>query len=127
FYNRTGGEMIVDFKGLAQSNPFLALVITAGLFSLGGMPLLAGFLTKFILFQAVVEEGLLWLVIVAVTMSTVSLYYYLLVIRQMYLYDPDPEFAPRWRLTPTGYLATGVLFVGTVVIGIYPTPLYDAA
>ena len=52
FYNRTKKEEISDFKGLAQTNPYLALVITAGLFSLAGMPLLAGFFTKFILFQA---------------------------------------------------------------------------
>lgn len=125
FYNRTGREEIADFKGLAQTNPYLALVITAGLFSLAGMPLLAGFLTKFILFQAVVSGGYLWLVAIAVVASTVSLYYYLQVIKQMYLYEPiDPT---RWRITATGYVVTGVLFVAMVVIGLWGTPLYRAA
>ena len=126
FFNRTGKEQIVDFKGLAQTNPYLALVMTAGLFSLAGMPLLVGFFTKFILFQSVVEADFLWLVVVAVVASTVSLFYYLQVIKQMYLYQPDGNPA-RWRLTPTGYLATGVLLAAVVVLGVWGTPLYQVA
>jgi NADH-quinone oxidoreductase subunit N len=126
FYNRTGTEEISGFRGLAQTNPYLALVITAGLFSLAGMPMLAGFLTKFILFQSATEGGYLWLVTFAVMMSVLSLYYYLGVIKQMYLYQPDGD-ATRWRLTPTGYLATGVLSLGVVVIGVYAAPLYTMA
>ncbi|MBM3138908.1 MAG: NADH-quinone oxidoreductase subunit N [Candidatus Rokubacteria bacterium] len=126
FYNRTGTEEISGFRGLAQTNPYLALVITAGMFSLGGMPLLAGFLTKFILFTAAADGGFLWLATFAVIMSTVSLYYYLQVIKQMYLYQPDGD-ARRWRLSPTGYLTTAVLLAGTVVLGVYATPLYTLA
>ncbi len=128
FYNQTGKEEIVDFRGLAQTNPYLALVITSGLFSLAGMPLLAGFLSKFILFQAVVAEGYTWLVVIALVASTVSLYYYLQVIKQMYLYGPvDGDSSPRWRLSTTGYLATGALLVGVVWVGVYATPFYTAA
>ncbi len=127
FYNRTSKEGISDFRGLAQTNPYLALVITAGLFSLAGMPLLAGFLTKFILFQAVVTGGYTWLVVVALTASTVSLYYYLQVIKQMYLYQPEAGSEGRWRLTPTGYLTTGALLVGVVWVGVYATPFYTVA
>jgi len=126
FYNRTGTEEISGFRGLAQTNPYLALVITAGMFSLAGMPLLAGFLTKFILFQSASQGGYLWLVTFAVMMSVLSLYYYLTIVKQMYLYQPDGD-ATRWRLTPTGYLATGVLSLGVVVIGIYAAPLYTMA
>jgi NADH-quinone oxidoreductase subunit N len=126
FYNRTGKEEISDFRGLAETNPYLALVITAGLFSLAGMPLLVGFFTKFILFQAVVEGGYTWLMFVAVIASTVSLYYYLQVIRQMYLYQPEGD-ATRWRITPTGYLVTGGLFVTVVLFGVWGTPLYHVA
>ncbi len=127
FYNQTGKEEISDFRGLAQTNPYLALVITSGLFSLAGMPLLAGFLTKFILFQAVVSEGYTWLVVIALVASTVSLYYYLQVIKQMYLYQPEPGESERWRLTPTGYLATGALLFGVVWVGVYATPFYTVA
>ena len=126
FYNRTGTEEIAGFRGLAQTNPYLALVITVGLFSLAGMPLLAGFLTKFILFQSVVSEGFTWLVVIALVASTVSLYYYLQVIRHMYLYEPEGD-KNRWRLTPTGYLTTAALFIGVIWIGIYATPFYTVA
>ncbi|MDA0364299.1 MAG: NADH-quinone oxidoreductase subunit N [Chloroflexi bacterium] len=125
-YNRTGTEEISGFRGLAQTNPYLALVITAGLFSLAGMPMLAGFLTKFILFQSASQGGYLWLVTFAVMMSVLSLYYYLKVIREMYLHQPDGD-PSRWRLTPTGYLATGVLSLGMVVVGVYAAPLYTMA
>ena len=126
FYNRTGKEEISDFRGLAETQPYLALVLTVGMFSLGGMPLLAGFLTKFILFQAAALDGFLWLATLAVIMSTVSLYYYLMVIKQMYLYEPDGD-ASRWRLSTAGYAVTGALLAGTVFIGVYAGPVYEAA
>ncbi len=126
FYNRVGSEEIEDFRGLAETQPYLALVITAGLFSLGGMPLLAGFVTKFVLFQAAAEEGFLWLATVAVIMSTVSLYYYLKVIRQMYVAEPA-DGDTRWRLSPVAYLTTGVLFLGIFLVGLWATPIFKAA
>ncbi|MEZ4501696.1 MAG: NADH-quinone oxidoreductase subunit N [Dehalococcoidia bacterium] len=126
FHNRTGHEEIAQFRGLAETQPYLALVITVGLFSLSGMPLLAGFATKFILFQSVASEGYLWLAAVAVIMSTVSLYYYLQVIRQMYLYEPTGD-ASRWRLSPAGYGVTGILSAAIVVVGVYFGPVFEAA
>ena len=136
FYNHTGSEEISGMRGLAETNPYLALVLAAGLFSLGGMPLLAGFTTKFFLFQAAADGGYLWLVTIAVIMSTVSLYYYLMVIRQMYVIQTDGALidpqAPdrvvaRWRLSLTGYLTTGVLLFGMFALGLYATPLLVAA
>ena len=126
FYNRTGSEEIEDFRGLAETQPYLALVITTALFSLSGMPLLAGFVTKFVLFQAAAEEGFLWLATVAVIMSTVSLYYYLKVIRQMYVVEPA-DGDSRWRLSPIVYATTGVLFIGIFVVGLWARPIFEAA
>ena len=127
FHNRTGSERIEDFRGLAETQPYLALVIATGLFSLSGMPLLAGFVTKFILFQAAAEAGFLWLATVAVVMSTVSLYYYLRVIRWMYVAEPAEGAGERWRLSPAAYLVTGALFLGIFVVGLWATPLFEAA
>ena len=127
FYNRTGSERIEDFRGLAETQPYLALVITTGMFSLSGMPLLAGFVTKFILFQAAAEDGFLWLATVAVIMSTVSLYYYLRVIRQMYVVAPAEGQDARWRLSPAAYVTTGVLFLGIFLVGLWATPIFEAA
>ena len=90
------------------------------------MPLLVGFFTKFILFQAIVSAGHLGLVVVAVIASTVSLYYYLMVIRQMYLYEPE-DSSKKLSLTTSGYLTTLVLFVAMVVLGLWGAPLYEVA
>lgn len=126
-YNRIGSEQIADFRGLAETQPFLALVITTGLFSLSGMPLLAGFVTKFFIFQAAAEEGFLWLATIAVIMSTVSLYYYLKVIRVMYVGEPADENAERWHPSLVVYVATAFLFVGIFVIGLWATPVLEVA
>ena len=127
FYNRTGSEEIADFRGLAETQPYLALVITTGLFSLSGMPLLAGFVTKFFIFQAAAEEGFLWLSGVAVIMSTVSLYYYLKVIRQMYVVAPAEGAEGRWRPSLIAYGVTGVLFIGIFVVGLWAAPVLEVA
>ena len=126
-HNRTGSERIEDFRGLAETQPYLALVIATGLFSLSGMPLLAGFVTKFFVFQAAAEQGFLWLSAVAVVMSTVSLYYYLRVIRQMYVVAPAEGAADRWRPSPLAYGVTGLLFLGIFVVGLWAAPVLEAA
>jgi NADH-quinone oxidoreductase subunit N len=93
FQNVSGGrELITDMAGFARRAPFAALAMMAGLFSLAGMPLFAGFVTKFYLFAAAARAGLLWLVAIAVINSTISLYYYLLVVYEMYVKAP-PGFA----------------------------------
>ena len=85
FFNMTGKEMMSDLAGLAGTQPFLAASIAIGMFSLAGLPIFAGFAIKFYLFTAIADEGLLWLASLAVFASLVSLYYYLQVIRQMYI------------------------------------------
>ena len=123
YYNFTGKEEIKDFGGLAERAPFVALSLTIALFSLSGMPLFAGFATKFILFQAAADQDMLWLAGVAVFFSFVSLYYYLLVIRQMYLEKPESptRFPVPWR----EYAALAVLVLGVFLVGLYPQPVYD--
>ena len=127
FYNKTGSELIEDFRGLAETQPFLAMVIAVGMFSLSGMPLLAGFVTKFFIFQAAAEEGFLWLATVAVIMSTVSLYYYLRVIRLMYVVPPAEGDGARWHPSPVAYGVIGVLFLGIFWVGLWAAPFLEAA
>ncbi|MEO7666837.1 MAG: NADH-quinone oxidoreductase subunit N, partial [Dehalococcoidia bacterium] len=123
YYNWTGREEIYDFKGLAQRAPYLALSLTIALFSLAGMPLFAGFATKFILFQAASQEDLLWLAGVASFFSFVSLYYYLVIIREMYLGEPDEKsrFPTPWF----EYTALTVLIGAVFLIGLYPKPVFE--
>jgi len=123
YYNQTGKDEVADFGGLAERAPFLALSLTIALFSLAGMPLFAGFATKFILFQAAAEQDLLWLSAIAVTMSFISLYYYLVIIKQMYLVEPAEK--TRLPMPPMEYAVIAVLIVGVFVVGLYPQPLFD--
>ena len=88
------------------------------------MPLFAGFATKFLLFQAVAKEGFLWLAALAVVNSLISLYYYLLVIRQMYVGETEEKARLR---VPVGVNAVILaLVVGVFVVGLYPRPLFKA-
>ncbi len=124
YYNWTGREEVYEFKGLAERAPFLALCLTIALFSLSGMPLFAGFATKFILFQVAANEGMLWLAGIAAFFSFVSLYYYLVVIREMYLGEPDEKtrFPTPWL----EYAALTVLVAGIFFVGLYPRPVFTA-
>lgn len=123
FYNQTGKEEISDFKGLAERAPFLALSLTIALFSLAGMPLFAGFTTKFILFQVAADQDLLWLAGVGAAASFVSLYYYLVVIREMYIgvAEDTTRFPIPWR----EYTALAILIAGVFFMGLYPTPVFE--
>jgi NADH-quinone oxidoreductase subunit N len=120
--NRTGDEEIADYAGLAERAPFAAFTLTAAFFSLAGLPPLAGFVTKFALFLAAAQAGWLWLVAIGVTTSVVSLYYYLMVIRQLYVVPPAKVGALGMTATERGLLA--ILLIATIAIGVVPEPLF---
>ena len=126
FYNRTGKDDIADLRGLAERQPVLALLLSVGLFSLAGMPLFAGFATKFIIFQVAANNGHLWLAAIAVTVSFVSLYYYLMVIKQMYLYKPEGADTGRFSVPLPMMGALAVLTGAVFLVGLYPAPLFKA-
>jgi len=123
YQNMTGHKMIDEYGGLGRSQPFLAFVISIAFFSLAGLPIFSGFATKFYLFTAVADEGLLWLVIVAATASLISLYYYLMVIKRMYLNEPADPTPLRLDISMRVILAG--LIAAVVFLGIYPGPLLD--
>ena len=119
YFNLTGLEKIEEYAGLAKRSPVLALALTISLFSLAGLPFFAGFTIKFYIFAAAAKEDLIWLVAIAVVNSLISVYYYLMVIRQMYI-KPAPEGSKSLtmpRITGAALLTlVGVVFL----IGIYP-------
>ena len=120
---KTGKENMKDYEGLYRTNPNLSLVMMLGLFSLAGIPPVAGFFGKFFLFTAAASEGYYLLVFLAVVNVTISLYYYLLVVRAMFLRksdNPIPYFKSKV------YMRLGLLIaaIGILVLGIY-SPLYD--
>ena len=119
YFNLTGSEKIEEYAGLAKRSPVLAIALTISLFSLAGLPFFAGFTIKFYIFTAAAKEDLIWLVAIAVVNSLISVYYYLMVIRQMYI-KPVPEGAKSLTMPKiTG--AALLTLVGVVfLIGIYP-------
>jgi NADH-quinone oxidoreductase subunit N len=123
---RTTGsvEQIADLAGLARTKPAMAFFLAMLLFSLAGIPPLAGFFAKFYVFLAAVKAGLFTLAVLGVLASVVGAYYYLLIVKIMYFDDPAPAFEPM-RAELKAVLAISGLFV--LLFFVYPAPLVDAA
>ena len=122
-------EKLSDYKGLSRRSPLLAFCMATFLLSLAGIPPLAGFWSKFVLFSGAVEAGdwYVWLAFAGVLNSALSLYYYVKVIKYMYVEEP-PEGAPKLERVPGPYTAALVIAMAAVIlIGLYPQPFIDAA
>jgi NADH-quinone oxidoreductase subunit N len=116
----TGSQHVTALRGLHKRSPSMAFAMLIILFSLGGIPPLAGFVGKLYLFAAGWNSGLYWLVILGALVSIVSLYYYLIVALQVYIRDPaDDRRMPVAR--PLG-IAIALCVAGTIAIGVYPKP-----
>jgi NADH-quinone oxidoreductase subunit N len=127
FSEATGSEKIGDLAGLSRRNPMLALAMTVALLSLGGVPPAAGFIGKFFLFQAAVEANLIVLAMIGVLNAIVALYYYLVIIKIMYVDRSPDEDKPIpvsrpyvWVLAVT---VIAVILLGTVLV----SPIFDWA
>jgi NADH-quinone oxidoreductase subunit N len=121
--------LVEDFAGLAYRSPAAALGMTVFLLSLAGVPPTAGFFGKFFLFKtAVVNPSLIWLVVLGLLTSVVSVFYYLRIVVAMYFRDPVPEdadFSPLRSAPVHVALVTAALFV--LAVGLYPTSLWNLA
>jgi len=125
FAERTGSEEIKDFAGLSKSSPVLSLCLAAFMLSLAGIPPMAGFVAKYYVFAAAIQAGYTWLVIIALLMAVVSLYYYANVVRVMYLVQEDNPHHIVPALPATIVLVlTGI---GVLIFGIFPQPIMDMA
>jgi NADH-quinone oxidoreductase subunit N len=121
----TGTSEISGLRGLGFRNPWLALSFAIVLVSLTGLPPTFGFIGKWALFYAVLERGYLWLALVGLLNGAVSLYYYFVIVRRMYL-DPDEAVAaPPLRLEPADSALTAVLVLPVVAFFLYWSPLYE--
>ena len=122
----TGSENIADFAGLSRRSPALALAMTVALLSLGGIPPAAGFFGKFFLFQAAVDSGLTWLALVGVINAIVALYYYLMVVKVMYVDRSADEEQPLPVSQASGW-ALIIASAGVLVLGVIAAPFYSWA
>jgi len=122
------GEKLEDFKGLSKRSPFLSFSMAIFLLSLAGIPPLAGFSSKFVLFSSAVYASasgptwLVWLAIAGVLNSALSLYYYARVIKYMYM-DPGPT--DKIRVTPMIAVSVALALVMVIAIGLYPQAVID--
>jgi NADH-quinone oxidoreductase subunit N len=117
-------EKIADLAGLARTKPGMAFFLAMLLFSLAGVPPLAGFFGKFYVFLAAMKAGLYTLAILGVLASVVAAYYYLAIVKTMYFDEPATPFEPMRGELKT-VLAVSGLFV--ILFFVYPAPLVEAA
>ncbi len=115
----TGSDDLSAYAGLSRRSPALALALLVSMLSLGGIPLFGGFVGKLLVFSAAVQTGWVWLAIVGVLNSVIALYYYLNVLKRVYLYRSENETWPLpvsrpWRIALVVCVA-GVILLGTVI------------
>lgn len=119
------GDELKDLSGLYFRNPVAAIAMLLFLLSLGGIPPTAGFMGKFWLFGASIDAGFYWLAIIAVANSAVSLYYYIRVV--VFMWMKEEAGGSPIVVQPALAVTLVIGVVGTVLLGIYPAPLFDFA
>jgi NADH-quinone oxidoreductase subunit N len=117
-------ENIGDLAGLARTKPAMAFFLAALLFSLAGIPPLAGFFAKFYVFLAAIKSGLFVLAVIGVVTSVVAAYYYLAIVKIMYMDEPARPFAPIPLKLQAVFGAAGLF---NILFWFYPAPLIEAA
>jgi NADH-quinone oxidoreductase subunit N len=119
-----GSDEIADYAALSRRSPALALAMLVAFLSLAGMPPLGGFVGKFFVFAAAVHAKLVWLAFVGVLNAIVGLYYYLIVLKVVYLYRSENEDKPIPVARPYA-LALWVLIIGIILVGTIFAPWFD--
>lgn len=122
----TGSDEIASYSGLSRRSPWLALALLVAFLSLAGMPPFGGFVVKFAVFAAAVDAQLYWLAIIGVLNSIVGLYYYLTVLKFVYLYRSEDEDKPLPISRPY-VLALTVLALGVILLGTIFAPWFGVA
>ena len=129
--NATGDDRIEALAGVGRRTPLIALVLAFALISLTGIPPTVGFMGKLFLFNAAVSADLAWLAVFGVVNSVVSAYYYMGIVRTMYMREPPELDGPgepgRIGAPVAAWLAMGVATAGVAVLGVWPAWLLDVA
>ena len=118
--NATGKVSMTDYNGLSKTNPWLACAMMLAMFSLAGIPPFAGFFSKFFIFTSAINQGsiaIYVLVLIALINTIVSLYYYLLVVKAMYISPEEPQIA-TFRSSCTERVALWICVAGIIGLGI---------
>lgn len=123
---KTGKEDIDSYKGLGYRSPLLGVAMVIFFISLTGLPPTAGFIGKLYLFAALLDARWIWLAIVGAINSVVSLYYYVRVLRNMFLRDPEGDVS-ELTFTPRQLAILFLLLIPTLLFGLYFSPIVDLA
>jgi NADH-quinone oxidoreductase subunit N len=124
FSNVVGSDDISAYSGLSRRKPWLALAMLVAFLSLAGMPPLAGFMAKFFVFAAAVKVDMVWLAFIGVINSIVGLYYYLTVLKHVYLFRSDDESKPLAISRPYS-IALSILVIGIILVGTLFGPWFN--
>jgi NADH-quinone oxidoreductase subunit N len=117
-------ETVDDLSGLARTHPVIAFCMAMMMFSLAGIPPLAGFFAKFYVFAAAIQAGLVALAVIGVVTSVIGAYYYLRIVKVMYFDEPRGRFDAM----PAGVkVVLAIASVVVVLFGLVPAPLVSAA
>ncbi|HEY3373136.1 MAG TPA: NADH-quinone oxidoreductase subunit N [Prolixibacteraceae bacterium] len=116
------GEMLEDYKGLFWKRPWIAFVFTLAMLSLAGIPLTAGFMSKFYLVFAGIDSNLWLLVVSLILNSVISIYYYLRVVSTMFS-TPNAQKLPD--ISITGQLVLGLIVIGILGLGVFPEWIFQ--
>jgi NADH-quinone oxidoreductase subunit N len=119
----TGSDEILAYAGMSRRSPGLALMLLVAFLSLAGMPPFGGFVAKIFVFTAAIQSGMVWLAVVGVVNSSIGLYYYLTVLKVVYLYRSEDEEKPLPISRPYG-IALAVLTIGILLIGTIFAPWF---
>src|SRR6185436_18618827 len=117
-------ENISDLSGLARTNPAMAFFLAVLMFSLAGIPPLAGFFAKYFVFLSAIKAGLYVLAVIGVLASVIGAYYYLAIVKVMYFDDAVEPFEPMPRILK---IVLGITGVFVILFFAYPSPLVTAA
>jgi NADH-quinone oxidoreductase subunit N len=123
--NLIRSDEIDDYSGLNRRSPFLAFAMLVFLLSLAGVPPLAGFIGKLYIFLAAIKQELYTLIIVGLVNIVISMYYYLIIVKKMYINEPTDR-SPL-TVSPSMQAVIYVGLAGTLVLGIYPKPFIEWA
>ena len=126
FWQVTGSDEISAYAGLSRRSPGLAMAMLVAFLSLAGMPPLAGFVAKVFVFAAAVEADYIWLAVVGVLNSIIGLYYYLTVLKVVYLFRSEEEDKPL-PVTRPNRIALTALTIGILLVGTLFGPWYNLA
>jgi NADH-quinone oxidoreductase subunit N len=123
FSNLTHKDDIDDLAGLNRRSPFLAFSLLVFLLSLAGVPPLGGFIAKLYIFVAAINQNLIFLVIVGLMNIIISMYYYLVVVKKIYIMEPT-DLSPI-PVSPALKAVVYLSLIGVLALGIYPKPFID--